>query len=318
MEDALNSTLQPNTFMDIMVPRAKEASPRSKPDRSNTLMRTGVSRPNFSFSQPMPQATVVPQPTPTQPSASISTHRQNLDESADLTSKSPLISRFPATEQPAAVTSNNTDIGQSGSANITPASFNNLDARPLAVASEQPSINVFNSGQSGAIEYTRPSQSAKIKLNLTKVSGWTAVAVVLIGVVASGIFINRNLNRVELYLASSKAGFSATLPGAMPAGFGLTSIGTGTGTIEASFKSNSDNRTYTISEKKSSVSSQALLASYVQNKAGLNFQTVNTANNTIYIYNGHDATWVKNGIWYVIQDNNSLSDHQIINMANSM
>ena len=69
---------------------------------------------------------------------------------------------------------------------------------------------------------------------------------------------------------------------------------------------------------KSSMSSNQLLNGYVENNAGFNYQTINTNHKTVYIYNGHDATWVNNGIWYVIQDNNSLSYHQIINIVNSM
>jgi hypothetical protein len=192
------------------------------------------------------------------------------------------------------------------------------EAAELAMA--PPSYNIFKDPLPGTFEYSRaPSAVSQSKWALAKrLSGWSVLGVVLVGVVGAGLFINSNFNKIELYFASSRAGFAATLPSAKPSGYNLSSISTGGGAIEASFSSNTSNRSYTISEKKSSISSTDLLDNYVQNKAGLNFRTVNTTGNTIYIYNGHDATWTSNGIWYVLQDNNSLSDHQIINIAGSM
>jgi hypothetical protein len=195
------------------------------------------------------------------------------------------------------------------------------DTEATAAVLEEPSINIFKTPMPGTFEYSRPAPQVKAnRWDLAKrLSGWSVLGVAVIGIVAGGLFINANFNKVELYVASSKAGFSATLPTVKPSGYDLKNISAGGGVIEASFNSNSDGRNYSISEKKSSVSNDDLLANYVTAKAGLNYQTVNTASgNTIYIYNGHNATWTSKGIWYVLQDNNSLSNRQIIDISDSM
>ncbi|MHB1865037.1 MAG: hypothetical protein ACYCPS_02645 [Candidatus Saccharimonadales bacterium] len=315
MDDALNSDawVQPNTFMDIIAPSKKQASARSKPDKSKTLMRTAVKRPDFGSARN--------QSTKENLQPAINNYHPNLSEAAALTDKSPLISRFaPSMEYQQPETEAVSEFEpQPEPVDLSPASFSELDAQPMAIAAETPAINVFKSGLPELSEYaqTAKEQVGKWKL-FRRLSGWTVLAVIVIGVVAGGVLINSNLGRIELYLASSKAGFAATLPSISPAGYDLSSVGTGSGTIEASFKSNSDNRSYTLSEKKSSVPSSVMLDNYVQSNAGLNFQSINTDGKTIYIYNGHDATWVSKGIWYIIQDNNSLSNRQIIDIANSM
>lgn len=314
MEDALNSNawVQPNTFMDIIAPN-KQTSIRNRPTKSETLMRRAVKKPDFSaINKNKPASNQQTQ------SSAIINHRPDHFESATYASQSPLISRYSPTLQYSSDEPDNSQQLGAFQSDLSPASFYERDAQPLELAIEQPAINIFKNNLSLASEYAQEIHQEMSKWHLMKrISGWTVLAAVIIGVVSGGLFINRNLNQIEFYLASSKSGFSATLPKISPSGYDLSSIGTGSGAIEANFKSNIDNRSYTISEKKSSPSS-GMLATYVQNIAGLNFQAINTDGKTIYIYNGHDATWVSNNIWYIIQDNNSLSDHQIINIADSM
>lgn len=316
MDDALNSKawLQPNTFMDIISPKAKNSSPRSQPHKSTTLMRSAVKKPNLA-------ARAIEEANSAY-SSSINTSRPNLAEAASLTQKSPLISRFtPSSQQYAAVEEQPASFTETldTDTNNESSLFNSqsMDAEPIAMALEQPSINIFKA-QPSNYDFDQPVKKVGRWDTIKRFSGWSVLAVAVVGIVGGGIFINSNLSKAELYLASSKAGFAATLPSVKPSGFDLTGIATGGGAIEASYKSNIDNRTYSISEKKSSVSNSELMNNYVQSKAGLNFQTVNTDGNTIYIYDGHDATWTNKGIWYILSDNNSLSDHQIINIADSM
>lgn len=147
----------------------------------------------------------------------------------------------------------------------------------------------------------------------------SSLSVLLVALIVGGIYVGHNLNRVSLYLASSRAGFKPTVSSYSPSGFDLSSVSSASGIIESSFKSNSDSRSYSVIEKKSNWNSNDLLNNYVIGRAGLNYQTINQGNLTIYTFNGNSlATWVHNGIWYLIQDNNSLSTNQIIEIATGM
>lgn len=344
MEDTINTGTwhQPNTFMDVMSPR-KGSSPRAMPAKSATLMRTAVKK---------PEPETISQDIQPMPAAATSRPRQlNLEEASKLTGTSPLVSRFSsnaayqqadtANEQPAqpmpmsiespandnieAMTNSSMDTAPLDSPieeqGYQPSTSMPMEAQASELAIEQPALNIFNNAPS--LESMDLGQQTKKRRriglgSIKKMSGWTVLAVVLVGLIGGGIYVSRNLGTLELYLASSRAGFSATLPGSKPSGFALTGISTASGVIEAAFKSSTGGRSYTISEKKSSLTSGQLLAGYVTNQAGLNYQMVSSGNMVIYIYSGHDATWVNKGIWYVVQDNNSLSDHQIINIASTM
>ena len=324
MDDALNSsTWRQATFMDIIGPRVKNSTSKATPAKSHTLRRDAVKKPEIQtaaidFTQPVEQTSQFQQARP------------DHTEAASLIERSPLVSRFtPAGEyqeqtaqeehlEPIEVRQYPSMDGEVVEEPIVNESQASYGATALAI--DPPSINIFKTPQPGTFEYSRPSLPIKAnKWNVAKrLSGWSVIGIVAVGIIAGGLLVNRNFSKLELYVASSRAGFAATLPAARPSGYDLSSISTGGGVIEASFKSNSDNRNYSISEKKSSVTSSGLLNNYVASQAGANYQAVNTSGKTIYIYNGHDATWANNGIWYIIQDNNSLSDHQIINIANSM
>ena len=175
--------------------------------------------------------------------------------------------------------------------------------------------------QAKELKYSKP-QKHKIKKHTKRHKVpvlASSLSVLVIALIAGGIYLGHNLNKVSLYLASSRAGFTPTVSSYNPSGYDLSSVSSASGVIESSFKSNSDSRTYSIIEKKSNWNSSDLLNNYVVNRAGLNYQTITQNNLTIYTINNNSlATWVKGGIWYIIQDNNSLSTHQIIEIATSM
>jgi hypothetical protein len=327
MDDTLQQTepwRQPNTFMDIIAPnRVKNPLPKA-PARSETLMRTAVKKPQPV--QPAPRNfTVNTISTDNQLATQVSAHKTDHSEAASLTDKSPLISRFSANadistepEQQYPSMDAPTDL----SVAAEPEQFNEQEIQapqPIELAMDRPTIsNVFANSLPIDLSSSERSRPVSRWHMAKRLSGWTVLAVVLIGLVGSGIYINSNFEKLELYLASNKAGFSATLPSIKPSGYDLNSISTGSGALQASFKSNSDSRTYSISESKSSISSGQLLTGYVLQKAGENYQTIQTDGKIIYVYGGQDATWVSKGIWYIVSDNNSLSNHQIIDIADSM
>lgn len=339
MDDAISSAWrQPNTFMDIIRP-AVPKSPRNAPDRSSTLMRTAVKVPQPTITTPITTPTSIDDKA----QSSFSPARPDLASSASAISRSPLISRYPevanqlgatAVKDPGrsvdqtqtSIVSQAQPIPQPISNQINDAQDATMTAttiNPVAVQSNLPAVNIFSSNLATSMpDLAKKTAKTKVKSEkkslIKKASGWSVVAIIAIGIVAGGLFINSNLNKVEFYVAASRAGFKATLPNARPSGYDLSSVSAGSGVIEAIFKSNSNNQNYSIEETKSSVSNNQLLNNFVLSKSGSNYQTINTNGRSIYVYNGHNATWISQGIWYVIQDNNSLSNNQIVKIVNSM
>lgn len=332
MDDAISSSawLQPNTFMDIIRP-AVPKSPREAPAKSSTLMRAAVKQP-----EPTASSASVTQ-TDDKPQVNLSQSRPDLTALASSVSRSPLISRYPERASQIGATAVNapsqpleqTQASIDTSTDSTPQLINATNSESQTVSSaatvgaiaDQPQLpNIFASSLAASMpDLAKESAKVANKKSLTKkVTGWSAVAVIAIGVVAGGLFINSNLNKVEFYVAASRAGFKATMPNVKPSGYNLSSVSAGSGVIEATFKGSSSNQNYSIEETKSNVSNNQLLNNFVFAKAGSNYQTINSNGRTIYVYNGHNATWATQGIWYVIQDNNSLSNSQIVKIADSM
>lgn len=148
----------------------------------------------------------------------------------------------------------------------------------------------------------------------------TKASLAVLSVVAFGMlaFVGyQQAPSFKLQIASARAGFSASLPAYQPSGFNMQKLSYGTGTVAMNFKSNSDSRSYSLTQKTSDWDSQALLESYVKPNAS-NYQTIQTGGRTIFIYGNKVATWVNSGVWYTIQTDSSLSNNQLIEIAKSI
>jgi hypothetical protein len=133
-----------------------------------------------------------------------------------------------------------------------------------------------------------------------------------------GFFAIQNIPNVSMRVAAARAGFSATMPGYEPAGFGFKGpIQYDDGQVRISFSSHSDGRTYSVVQRESSWNSDALLSNFVvaQKKQ---FQTYIDRGRTLYIYDGSNATWVDNGVWYQIEGNASMTTDQLVRIAASI
>lgn len=147
----------------------------------------------------------------------------------------------------------------------------------------------------------------------------TKVAVLSFAVLMLGSFAAyRSIPDASVKLASARAGFSAGLPGYVPAGFSLSdAIKASPGQVVLNFQSNSDSRNYKVNQRPSDWTSKSLLNNFVQPNHK-DYQTVYNAGKTIYIYDGSNATWVSNGIWYTVEGNSSLTNDQLVNIVNSL
>lgn len=156
-----------------------------------------------------------------------------------------------------------------------------------------------------------PKRSHKLK----KRAGLASASVLALAlIVLAG---SQQVSNVRVHMASAKAGFNVTLPDYRPAGYSLGKLDYSSGIASTTFKSNSDSRAYTITQKPSAWDSQALRDGFVIPR-DKHYQTFDAAGRTVYIYGNHNATWVNAGIWYSVQSDGSLSDHQLVELASSL
>ncbi len=284
---------------DVIKP--PEAAGRRSPQPAKTLMRTSVKKPASSAGKPLRvQAQVdaaavsfsAPQPVlgPTD------TKRL---QHAKRVAKSDLISRFGAPVKSGAATS------------------------ALAPAAAEPAAPNANADllQHGLEQATSHQQPAlKHVRRDTRKRRVTTTAAVAAGVVALlALFTTQNLNSVRLQMASAKAGFSAALPGYKPSGFRLGQLSYSAGVVAFNYVSNSDqDRRFLVIEKASSWDSQALRDSFVVPTVGQNYQAVQAAGQTYYLYGSQSVTWVSGGVWYQVQSKDALGNQQLIDLAKSL
>lgn len=117
--------------------------------------------------------------------------------------------------------------------------------------------------------------------------------------------------------AVAKAGISASMPGYQPPGFSLQQMESGPGIVATQYQSNSDQRAYTVLQQQTNWDSLALRQNFVIAK-DMTYKVIEANGRQIHIYNGSNATWVSNGIWYQIQTNGSLSQNQLVDIAKSL
>lgn len=144
--------------------------------------------------------------------------------------------------------------------------------------------------------------------------GSAGIALLLLG----GYFTYLNMPNLSVRVAAAQAGVNASYPEYRPDGYSLSgAVAYDQGEVNMKFASNSGPQNFTISQKKSSWDSSAVLDNYVKEKAGENYITYNERGLTIYTY-GSNAAWVNDGVLYTIDGDAPLSSDQIRQIATSM
>lgn len=142
------------------------------------------------------------------------------------------------------------------------------------------------------------------------------VSLSIVAIVGIGAFHFMPMAQVKL--AGNRAGFSPGLPTYSPSGFGLASpIKSNYGEITLSYKSRTDDKSFKITQSPSQWNSQALVNNFLVSSHP-NYQTVRGSGQTIYTYDNSDATWVDGGIWYRVEGNANLSTDQLLSIANGL
>jgi hypothetical protein len=156
-------------------------------------------------------------------------------------------------------------------------------------------------------------------LKPAKSKKWYRAAFVASPVIVLALLIagSHSFTSLQLKIASAKAGFSTNLPAYHPAGFALNQLSYNNGIFASEFRTKNSAQTYTITQKSTAWNAQDLLNNYVTVVTS-NYHVVQLGSRTIYLYGNGDATWVSGNIWYQIDSDGSLSESQIIDMANSL
>ncbi len=166
---------------------------------------------------------------------------------------------------------------------------------------------------------TAPTHAKKHKAtgrrnHFSKYASSAAVALVLAGYVAY-----LNVPSISMKVAAHRAGFAAAMPSYRPAGYSLRGpIAYSPGQVTVNFKSNTDDRKFSLKQQPTTWDSTALLENYVtkQNPSYLTYQDKGL---TIYIYDGSSAAWVNGGTLYNLEGKDSkLDTDQLLKLATSV
>ncbi len=145
-----------------------------------------------------------------------------------------------------------------------------------------------------------------------------AIAATVASIVVLGAYFTYlNIPNMALRVAASRAGLDANIPSYHPTGFAFSGpVSYAKGQLTLGFDSNSDDHSYTITERSSNWDSQSLLDNYVA-QAHDQYLTFQERGLTIYVYDNNHASWVDGGVWYTIEGNALLNTEQVLKIAAS-
>jgi hypothetical protein len=191
--------------------------------------------------------------------------------------------------------------------------------KPVAAAKPATAKEVKEAAITKAINAPKAAKKAKKSIWASK---WTkrliGVAIVAIVLGGTGYIVYKFVPSVSVSIAAAQAGIEATYPEYTPDGFSLEQPVTySDGQVDLTFASNSNSTAYTITQKRSSWDSTAVLDNVVKSVAGDDYSTTRERGLTIYTY-GNNAAWVNSGILYTIKSDAALSGEQIRRLATSL
>jgi hypothetical protein len=294
---------------------------KSSADHSQTLMRSGVKKPQTIIKQGLAkthQQKVASHNTPIKTPARVMVDPRRLERAQQI-AKSRLVSKFSDDEPRIA-----------GKPTVKPLAMSHVPEVPII--GHVAASNVVNTAPSGfqnaldqAVSHQQPRLKKKRlhhhiakKLHVSPKT-LTISSASLLFLLVGGFIAYQNVPNVAMRVASARSGVDAALPAYKPAGFAFSGpIQYKPGQITVSFKSNSDeDRKFSIIQAASAWNSETLLENFVATTSEP-YQTYQDGGKTIYIYNGTNATWVDGGVWYRVEGKSSLSSDQLLRLADSI
>lgn len=283
------------------------------PQRSATLMRSVVKKPQPTAAQPARHAVKKHHAAPAP-----RMHRAGAVNQNSLISKFGNLNRLPLKAEVTALPVQAPPISH----NTAPPM--DLRQQIAAVTAKVQAVNPFDHAVHQATSHQQP------KVRKPKMAHRTArklrvqpktvrfASAVLAAFVLGGFFLYQNMPNLSMRLASTRAGVSASLPGYSPAGFSVNRhIQYSPGQITVSYHSNSDERAFSLTQKKTDLTDQTLQANVVAAN-GRSYQMYSDKGKTIYIYDDNNAIWVNQGVLYQIDGRSALNSDQLLRLAASI
>lgn len=304
-------------IMDVI--RTTGQNSYRQPQRATTLVRSAVSKPKPGLkgqTKVNAPTTAVATPlttvAPKWPVTQVNPSRRNR---AEQVTQSDVISKFSPNIQasPQAAAAVRTDVVVES---IQHQSQDSKDFFERAIEAAESHKQTYTEPKKLARQARKQAKSAA-KAARPAHQRLASVVAASVAVLAIGGFIGvQNKTAITLRFANAKAGFSASLPTYQPDGYRVDRFNYSAGTVGTSFHNSAGNHEYTLNQQTTKWDSQALLENYVTRNYS-NYQVLQSGEQIIYIYNNNDASWVKDGIWYQLTSNGSLSTSQVLNIATS-
>jgi hypothetical protein len=297
---------------DIVRGPAKHINAR-QPQTAHTLMRTAVKKPQPSLKRRVKahgpaDALVHKSATQTQIVHKPASHALNAKHvsHAQKVSKSAHVSRFfndknHIATPPIAKTMPSATPQRTATQPIASKPKTTADLLQHALEHATSHEELFDASK----QFRKPRPSLSIGLGVIAL-------IVILGVVAS-----QSYTTLRMQVASSKAGFNASLPNYKPAGYSLGNLTYSPGSVGIHFKSNSDARSYSVTEKTSQWDSNTLREQLLA-PTGTQYQTIESAGRTIFLDDKQNANWVNGGVWYSVNTNGTLNTDQLVQIAKSL
>lgn len=145
-----------------------------------------------------------------------------------------------------------------------------------------------------------------------------AMAVAGIVLLLGGYITYLNVPTLGLRVAASRAGIDARLPSYKPAEYTFSGVtGYRPGQITLRFSSPRAEEYLDLTQRQTQWDPPTLLENYVVPKSA-HYISFNQNGLTIYVYNGNNAAWINNGIFYTLEGSNELNQDQVLKMAASL
>lgn len=198
-----------------------------------------------------------------------------------------------------------------------------LDQAPSPSSAQSAHAAYFQKAIEQATSHEQPASSAKRAKKqgfFKRHHGIVAAAASVTVFVAAGAFVAfANMTKIELKIANTRAGISASIPKYEPTGYVKDGpISYGSGKVTISFKNtNLADQTYQVSQQESDLNSSTLQDEVIAGGTKPR-QTIQQNGNTIYLYGDSDAAWVSGGILYTISGSADLSSNEILLIADSV
>lgn len=194
-------------------------------------------------------------------------------------------------------------------------------AHPIqaGIARSGSSTDIFERAMAAANSHQQPSvnrkHSTKRHTTFKRIGSIAASTLAILLIV--GFVAYMNATSLQMRLASSRAGISASLPTWQPEGFTIGKFSYAPGTVTLSFRGNDPDQHFTLMQTASNWDSAALLSDYVLPNNDT-YNAIQSGGTTIYTYGDNNATWVSSNIWYKLTTNGSLTTSEIVHIATSM